>query len=161
MNTVQFDSVQKVYGSRDRHHPAVGSRIEEAHPMANGFLSTAVLCKAKSDVVQHNAGIINPLNFEVENITLARVNAIPAGWVGAIGASADAEDRVWVVVNGIWQIRALAVAAQAALYTSGTTGALDDAAGGQTRVFGVFMLAAKGAAAGTGLARLAWPSARS
>ena len=154
---VQFDSVCNVYGVDDRHHPALGSKIEELHPRGGGFLATAVLCKVKSAVTADYVGVVNVLTWEVEQVTKARFDAAAGGFVGSIGGDGAVGEKVWVVVNGIWTLRVKAQCnAGRVLYTSGTTGALDDAQGSQSMILGATCLENKGAGDGLALCRMVW-----
>ena len=157
---VTFDAVRYSYPA-DALPQSLGSEIQAKHPDAGGKVSTAVLCKAKTAVTQGRTCVVNPDTFEVEQITKARVDALGAGWEGVAGADAAVDEYLWVVTEGKWPVYVKAnCAAHSALYTSGTTGALDDTAASQTRVYGVFLVKAKGTGDGPAMAVLNWPQAR-
>ena len=153
MRTAGFDSICNVYGENDRVHPVIGSRIEEAHPRAFGYSSTAVMCQVKAPVLESHVGIVSLADFSVQHVTKDLVDGNDFSLIGAIGGNAEMGQFVWVVVQGIWTIQVLDGAAQdAVLYTSANAGVLDDASRGQSRIRSMFLMETRSGGEGPALA---------
>ena len=103
--TATFDSVGNSYETRQSHRPTIGSTIQEAHPRAEAFMSTAVMCQAITPVEQGFAGLISSVDWRVQPVTLDLLDANPTALVGVVGSSVQENQFVWMVVKGVWEFR--------------------------------------------------------
>ena len=154
------------------HHataPLAGARIDSPSSAAEHALGTRVsgtdgtewiYVRAQAAIARYDYVTVDE-SFRARAGTKAAVDAGHA--IGVAQAAFASGDHGWVAAGGqgaALKVNVLArCAADRPLYTSATAGKLDDTAGGQTKVAGIVITSAAGAAAAARPAIVAHPRA--
>ena len=131
---------------------------------ANGSMWMFVTVDTSATLAYGNVCIIDPLTFKAKPIIGGAASEATKYRVGFYqnSTSATATQGCWVMINGVPTISVSGAPAKAVqLYTTDTSGTLDDAVatGSQYPVRNVFMLTTvSGATATTQAAQASWPS---
>lgn len=129
----------------------------------DGSIWMFTIVDTSATLAQYNTVMIDPLTFKAKPIIGGGASEATKFRVGFYqnSTSATAAQGCWVMLNGVPTISIAASAAKAVqLYTTDTSGVLDDAiaTGSQYPVRNVFLLTTSGATASNGAAQASYPS---